>query len=251
MLITPLALRFRPFLTLIVSRNIQIIREKVFPAPSFYKKLKLRYGYEHTRYPYDDIVQAGKRLYLVCAEYPDHNDFFKYFGLRDSLNTWFEITTLHIWLCFVRLRQEGKEGRLIKDSFHTVSTFMVDLGSRLKSYGYWTPWTSHIISRKYRRRWVGHLLAYDEGFLAHADTALAAALWRNLFSSAEQFVTFQQLDLAVKYCRRQLQHLDTIRSEVILCKGMPSFLPLVGSDILEPDYHSQRIRHCFRTKSSD
>jgi len=60
-----------------------------------------------------------------------------------------------------------------------------------------------------QERFFGAALAYDECIGAHkhdADTLLAAALWRNLYSG-EKGVSVQHLNVAVGYTRSQLSSL--------------------------------------------
>ncbi len=56
-------------------------------------------------------------MFAICAEYPELNEFIEKMKLPDTFQTWFSVTTLHIWLCLVRLRREGQEGRIVKQAF--------------------------------------------------------------------------------------------------------------------------------------
>lgn len=69
------------------------------------------------RYGNGRLKLSGENLYAVCAEYPEFKDFVEKLNLPDVFQTWFSLTTLHIWMCLVRLRREGQEGRIMKNAF--------------------------------------------------------------------------------------------------------------------------------------
>ncbi|KAL7065183.1 hypothetical protein AAHC03_05114 [Spirometra sp. Aus1] len=48
-------------------------------------------------------------------------EFVTKLGLPDTFQSWFSLTTLHIWMCLVRLRREGQEGRILKQTFVKIS----------------------------------------------------------------------------------------------------------------------------------
>jgi len=58
----------------------------------------------------------------------------------------------------------------------------------------------------------GGVLAYDEG-MCKDDPIMAAALWRNLFTSSG---TPDQIAILVDYVRKELQTLDTMPSDDFL-----------------------------------
>ncbi|XP_077862921.1 ubiquinol-cytochrome-c reductase complex assembly factor 1-like [Saccoglossus kowalevskii] len=56
---------------------------------------------------------TGLRIYTSCVSNIDIQTFIKVCNLPDTFFSWFLITQLHVWMCMVRLRKEGKEGKYI------------------------------------------------------------------------------------------------------------------------------------------
>lgn len=73
------------------------------------------FGFRKTQYKKSDLRTSGDHIYAICAEYPDFEQFINQFNMQDSFQSWFSITSLHVWLCFIRLRREGADGYEIKD----------------------------------------------------------------------------------------------------------------------------------------
>lgn len=69
------------------------------------------------KYSSGRLKLSGENIYIICAEYPEFKDFVENLDLPDTFQTWFSLTTLHIWMCLVRLRREGQEGRILKNTF--------------------------------------------------------------------------------------------------------------------------------------
>lgn len=96
---------------------------------------------------------------------------------------------------------------------------------------------------QFKSQFFGSILAYDEGFLMHSDPALAAALWRNLYLSSPD-TKAEYLDTLVHYIRKQLAHLNSLSSDQIVGKGMPTFLRL-NEDKINTHYANNRLYYCF------
>lgn len=176
------------------------------------------------RYPKIKLRKSGLRLYLSCVELVDHDVFFKEFNLPDTFNSWFRITELHVWLGLVRLAQEGKEGKFVRNNL--VEFMWEDLDKRSRKLG-------SLASSSRRRKGLSDiaeqfqaaLFSYDEGALGD-DMLLAGALWRTFFEM--KLSNLEHLETLVEYIRKQLQHLDQQESQVVLGTGLISFLPLHG-----------------------
>lgn len=102
--------------------------------------------------------------------------------LPPSFQTWFSITTLHAWLCVVRLRalpsplgetyiQELVNHLFIDTELRIRGPYAVSQQRLIKGY-------MHTMLEQYN----GAIAAYDQGLMEN-DAALAAALWRNLFGA--------------------------------------------------------------------
>jgi len=163
------------------------------------------------------------RLYLCCVELVDHDAFIKEFNFVDTLAAWFRVTELHLWMCLVRLAQEGREGEVLRNML--MEYFWQDLDKKTRKLG---PMMSSQVRREgiqiLSERFKDALYAYDEG-LQGDDKALAGALWRTFFLRSED-VDAHQLETMVQYVRRQMVHLDAMDSGVIQTAGLFSFLPL-------------------------
>ncbi|CAH8623265.1 unnamed protein product [Dicrocoelium dendriticum] len=221
----------------LIQRSIRTVKPNIV-VPTLFDRTRFRLGGGNLRYPMGQLHAAGENMFAVCAEYPVFEDFVQRLNLPDNFQSWFSLTTLHIWMCLVRLRQEGVEGQLLKRTF--VNLFWLDLRSRMRTFKILRKIHSQV--SVFRMQFFGAIFAYDEGFLAHSDALLSAALWRNLFLSSSS-VTMEQLELALKYVRKNLAHLDDIPSPTILRFGTPTFLSLTD-DKVDPRFATERLRYC-------
>lgn len=114
----PYVQRFRPnnicgsYKTISTSPPQSLLQNK----PGFFDAIKCQTGYS-LRYPTWRLKLSGANMFAVCAEYPDVKEFIENLNMPDTFQTWFSITTLHIWMCLVRLRREGPEGKILKRPF--------------------------------------------------------------------------------------------------------------------------------------
>lgn len=76
--------------------------------------------------------------WILCSTYPLISHVIFFFSsvvcnMPDSFQSWFLIAQLHLWLCMVRLKREGKDGDyLIKQ---VVSMFWYDVEQRMNVLG--------------------------------------------------------------------------------------------------------------------
>ncbi|BHF64885.1 Ubiquinol-cytochrome-c reductase complex assembly factor 1 [Sparganum proliferum] len=61
-------------------------------------------------------------------------EFVAKLSLPDTFQSWFSLTTLHIWMCLVRLRREGQEGRILKQTFVKLGHVVTSECSGIKLY---------------------------------------------------------------------------------------------------------------------
>ncbi|XP_052454834.1 ubiquinol-cytochrome-c reductase complex assembly factor 1-like [Carassius gibelio] len=118
------------------------------------------------------IKIAALRMYTCCVERINYDQFFEKCSLPDTLNSWFLVAQLHVWMCLVRMRQEGRAGKYM--CRYIVHSMWEDVEQRSKIMG---------------------------GILSD-DCVLAAALWRNVFN--RQCEDPRQLELMVEYIRKQV-----------------------------------------------
>uniref|UniRef100_A0A3P8V2R8 Ubiquinol-cytochrome c reductase complex assembly factor 1 n=1 Tax=Cynoglossus semilaevis TaxID=244447 RepID=A0A3P8V2R8_CYNSE len=167
------------------------------------------------------IKIAALRMYTCCVERINYDDFFEKCNLPDTLNSWFLVAQLHVWMCLVRMRQEGREGKYM--CHYIVHSMWEDVEQRSKIMG---------IDATHRKEglkvmtetFYAAIFGYDEGILSD-DCVLASALWKNLFGC--QCEEPQQLELMVEYVRKQMQFIDALDGQDLLLTGEVKWRPLL------------------------
>uniref|UniRef100_A0A8C8UMM7 Ubiquinol-cytochrome c reductase complex assembly factor 1 n=1 Tax=Peromyscus maniculatus bairdii TaxID=230844 RepID=A0A8C8UMM7_PERMB len=141
--------------------------------------------------------------------------------MPDTFNSWFLITLLHVWMCLVRMKQEGRTGKYM---CRIIVHFMwEDVEQRGRVMGV----NSYILKKNMAlmtNNFYAAILGYDEGILSD-DRGLAAALWRTFFN--QKCEDPRQLELLVEYVRKQMQYLDSMNGEDLLLTGEVRWRPLV------------------------
>ncbi|KAL3311692.1 hypothetical protein Ciccas_009728 [Cichlidogyrus casuarinus] len=214
--------------------------EKTLPTkkPDFLIRLGYKLGLINLRYNPANLDMSGKKMLAICAEYPDVGEWSETLNLPDTFHTWYNITLLHIWLLFIRLRSEGSEGHLLREI--VVKVLWDDLNSRMRAFKIMRKRHVQILHSKVLMS--GSMLAYDEGILRNSDSALAAAIWRNFFYAKDD-VTAQELAIVVDYVRKNIQHLMDQTQEDLIGRGELSFLPLGINAPFDPNMARQRIKY--------
>ncbi|XP_010866040.1 ubiquinol-cytochrome-c reductase complex assembly factor 1 isoform X2 [Esox lucius] len=167
------------------------------------------------------IKIAALRMYTCCVERINYDEFFEKCSLPDTLNSWFLVAQLHVWMCLVRMKQEGREGKYM--CRYIVHSMWEDVEQRSKIMGI------DAIHRKESMRamtenFYAAIFGYDEGILSE-DRVLAAALWRNMFN--RQCEDPRQVELMVEYVRKQMQFIDTLDGADLLLTGEVKWRPLM------------------------
>ncbi|KAG0315275.1 Protein cbp3, mitochondrial [Dissophora globulifera] len=157
-------------------------------------------------------MRSTHNFYEICAAQMQEKRSFwlDTCGLPDNFQTWFSVTQLHVWLLMVRIRAE-KHGKVFQQQL--VNHFFHDIEDRMR-YNHKIS-SGRIIStymHDFLAQFHGGVLAYDEG-MCKDDPIMAAALWRNLFTSSG---TPAQIAILVDYVRKELQVLDSISSDEFL-----------------------------------
>lgn len=189
-----------------VGAFTKLIEAMGFTGPLKYNKWKIKI--------------AALRMYTCCVERINYDEFFEKCSLPDTLNSWFLVAQLHVWMCLVRMRQQGREGKYM--CRYIVHSMWEDVEQRSKIMGI------DAVQRKEAMRamtenFYAAIFGYDEGILSD-DSVLAAALWRNFF--ARQCEDPQQLELMVEYVRKQMQFIDALDGEDLLLTGEVKWRPL-------------------------
>ncbi|CAM2102599.1 unnamed protein product [Caretta caretta] len=200
-----------------VSAFTKIIEAMGFTGPLKYNKWKIKI--------------AALRMYTCCVERTDYEEFFHRCHMPDTLNSWFLVAQLHVWMCLVRMKQEGRAGKYM--CRYIVHSMWEDVEQRGKVMGIDSV-TLKESMRSMTENFYAAIFGYDEGILSD-DHVLAAALWRNFFN--KHCEDPKQLELLVEYVRKQMQYLDAINGEDLLLAGEVTWRPLVESNaqsILRP-----------------
>ena len=79
------------------------------------------------------LTRSAKTMYECCAEGLDYEKFYEAAGMPDTFQSWFLINQLHVWMCLVRLKPEGKDGRHMYQRM--VQIFWDDVEERMKVMG--------------------------------------------------------------------------------------------------------------------
>ncbi|KAK7145243.1 hypothetical protein R3I94_011370 [Phoxinus phoxinus] len=190
-----------------VGAFTKLIEAMGFTGPLKYNKWKIKI--------------AALRMYTCCVERINYDEFFEKCSLPDTLNSWFLVAQLHVWMCLVRMRQEGRAGKYM--CRYIVHSMWEDVEQRSKIMGI------DAIHRKESMKvltetFYAALFGYDEGILSD-DCVLAAALWRNMFN--RQCEDPRQLEMMVEYVRKQMQFIDALDGEDLLLTGEVKWRPLV------------------------
>ncbi|KAI1476422.1 ubiquinol-cytochrome C chaperone-domain-containing protein [Daldinia eschscholtzii] len=193
--------------------------------------------FQKTAEPYR-IVSATENIYKACAReaqytIPDkdrkagtitkteegedigegktmwHEDF----KLPPTFSTWSQITMLHLYLVFARLRNLESEAtrswqRQLTDHFFFDAEERMDLTHGISSRG-----LRHRYLKDLFIQWRGVIAAYDEGVIK-GDAVLAAAVWRNVFKARED-IDVRALSAIVSWMRLCLKMLDQISDEAL------------------------------------
>ncbi|XP_077948774.1 ubiquinol-cytochrome c reductase complex assembly factor 1 [Gasterosteus aculeatus] len=202
--------------------NVKETRQHAEEEVGAFTKLIEAMGFTGTlKYNKWKIKIAALRMYTCCVERINYDDFFDKCSLPDTLNSWFLVAQLHVWMCLVRMRQEGREGKYM--CRYIVHSMWEDVEQRSKIMG---------IDASHRKEglksmtetFYAAIFGYDEGILSD-DGVLAAALWRNLFNC--ECDDPRQLELMVGYVRKQMQYIDALDGDDLILTGEVKWRPLV------------------------
>lgn len=168
------------------------------------------------------LVGGARNMYESCVEGMNFEEFFEACELPDTLQSWFLVLHLHIWMCLVRLKAEGKDGRYVYKTL--VRMMWLDVEERIDNLGTIDSVQKRDTLQVLQQQFYGITIGYDEGLLCD-DTVLATVLWRNLFHNKTR-TDAEQLGRLVEYVRKNIQHLDSLPREHVLQDGRITWLPL-------------------------
>ncbi|KAL7627028.1 Serine carboxypeptidase 3 [Parahypoxylon ruwenzoriense] len=217
------------------------------PAPGVIQSARETIGklFRKSAEPYR-VVQATEDIYKTCAREAlytiSHADmkagtipktaegedlgegktmWHEEFKLPPTFSTWSQITMLHMYLIFARLRNLERESarswqRQLVDHFFFDAEEKMDLMHGISSRG-----MRHRYLKDLFIQWRGVIAAYDEGVIK-GDTVLAAAVWRNVFKARDD-VDLRALAAVVSWMRLCLKMLDQISDEGLYSRAQVVF----------------------------
>src|ERR1700682_3201497 len=128
------------------------------------------------------VREAAERAYGRIVEHARQPGFFIDGGVPDTLDGRFELVCLHAFLYLHRLKAERPEASQLCQSFF--DRMFADFDRALREIGTGDLSVGKQVKRM-ARAFFGRIRAYEEG-LAGDDSALSAALARNLFGTVYQ-----------------------------------------------------------------
>lgn len=186
---------------------------------------------------------AGSYYYSLCKEpglqYEDEplsntaKFFYEDLRLPKTFSQWFQITILHEWILFVRMRampfKYGKEyqQKLVDRTFSDIEKRLYDemnVHSGRITDQYLKDFNSQLR---------GAVFAYDEGFFSN-DATLASAIWRNLFGGKRD-IDIVHLEAMVRYVRAQLYVLSKLSDREFALGKFKFVAPDESVELLTPE----------------
>ncbi|KAI0481615.1 hypothetical protein F4859DRAFT_426697 [Xylaria cf. heliscus] len=142
-----------------------------------------------------------------------HDDF----KLPPTFSTWSQVTMLHMYLVFARLRNLDRDAARSWQA-QLVDHFFFDAEERMTlDHGI----SSRGLRSKYLKdlfvQWRGIVAAYDEG-VAKNDAVLASAIWRNVYKARED-INIRDLAAIVSWMRLSLKMLDQMPDESLFTRA--------------------------------
>jgi cytochrome b pre-mRNA-processing protein 3 len=129
-----------------------------------------------------DRNESAHALYVALVRQAREPAFYSACGVPDSLDGRFDMIVLHAYLVMRRLKAAGEGGAALAQALFDV--MFSDMDQNLRELGV----GDLAVGRRVKtmaRGFYGRVKAYDEGLGAADDAALAAALRRNLYGTAE------------------------------------------------------------------
>ncbi|GAP88510.1 putative 3-oxoacyl- protein [Rosellinia necatrix] len=142
-----------------------------------------------------------------------HDDF----RLPPTFSTWSQVTMLHMYLIFARLRNLEQDAARswqaqLVDHFFFEAEERMDVNHGISSRGLRGRYLKDLFVQ-----WRGIVAAYDEG-VAKGDAVLASAVWRNVYKAHED-VNVRDLAAIVSWMRLSLKMLDQMPDEALFTHG--------------------------------
>lgn len=206
-----------------VTYSTDVYHAKTNNDEGILKKVLKKVGFAHNSK--SRLRVCSHILYESVADKINYMNFFEYFNLPNTFNSWFLVTELHVWMLLVRSMAEGSEsgedGRFLRNSI--VEAMWKDVNTRAKKLGAQNPSKTRAQIEILSEQFQAALIGYDEGLMTD-DRCLSGALWRRFFEM--ECDDFCKLETLVIYVRQQIHMLDNLSREEFLVKPKIPWLDL-------------------------
>ena len=126
--------------------------------------------------------RQGDALYALAVEQARQPAFYTSLGVADRIDARFELYTLHVLILFLRLKQDGERGEVAAQKLFDV--YISSLDHTLRELGVGDVSVGKKM-RKLGESLYGRMSAYEGPLRAEDVYALAVALAKNVYESAE------------------------------------------------------------------
>lgn len=154
---------------------------------------------------------TGLRIYEHITDSIDFPRFFMKYHMPNTFNSWFLITELHTWMALVKLMEDKKRGRVVRNAM--VETLWQDANTRAKELGADNPSAVRAQLIELSEQFQGALIIYDDG-LQGDDKVLASAIWERLMD--RRCKDYKHLEDIVRYVRKSMNSYDQLDYEELL-----------------------------------
>lgn len=168
-------------------------------------------------------AEHARTAYYAAVADARSEQFYREFGVPDSVDGRFEMIVLHVILLIRRLREDGAAGDAFAQAL--IETLIDDMDRSLREMGV----GDLSVGKKVKQMaasFYGHTAAYNAALAADSDEhELSAALRRNVFGTTD--VDNVSLDHLCRYVRACVSHLQELPIEAILA-GKPTFAAIAA-----------------------
>lgn len=166
------------------------------------------------RYRWQDLNIASQTLLNGIYMKVDFLTIHEKGRLEDSFASWLSVTYLHVWMLFVKLKQHGRDGKIMIKLITGV--LWEDIEARAKKIE--NELEQNLSVKKQMKDYISLLqtsfLFYDWGLLK-CDATLAQAVWMQIYSCNEK-ADIRSIEAFVHYVRFHVARLDDIPMEELV-----------------------------------
>ena len=150
------------------------------------------------------------RLYRALCDQARREEFYRYAGVPDTVESRFEMVALHAFLVMHRLKQGGEGAKALGQRLFDV--FFDDLDQTMREMGVGDLSVGKKV-KKLASSFYGRISAYEAG-LAEGASVMSEAIRRNIYAEAP--VDTAQLTLMAAYVARAAAGLEAQGEDVLI-----------------------------------